>query len=221
MKWNFFATSHGKGVVDGVGGTVKRAVWRHVRSHQAHVSTPEQYSEVATQRCPNVHIKYIPKEQIDSLRGFLDKKWENVVTVPGTHQIHFVQSYGPNSVKVADTSCATEIRIAQIRRTSTDGPDSTTDDTDNANDDTERDATRVPAVVGNWIVVLYDNEEYPGEVTGVFDNDVEVNVMHKTGNAWKWPTKQDKILYGKDSIVRRVSPPKAAGHRGQFTFDDM
>ena len=24
----FFATSHGKGVVDGIGGTVKRAVWR-------------------------------------------------------------------------------------------------------------------------------------------------------------------------------------------------
>ena len=159
-------------------------------------------------------IKYIPKEEIDDSRGFLDKKWENVVTVLGTHQIHFVQSYGPNSVKVADTSCATEIRIAQIRCTSTSGPDNTTDDT-------EHDATRVPAVVGNWIVVLYDNEEYPGEVTGVFDNDVEVNVMLKTGNAWKWPTKQDKILYGKDSIVRRVSSPKAAGNRGQFTFDDM
>ena len=39
LKWNFFATSHGKGVVDGI---VKRAVWRHVRSNQAHVSTPEQ-----------------------------------------------------------------------------------------------------------------------------------------------------------------------------------
>ena len=34
LKWNFFATSHGKGVVDGIGGTVKRAVWRHVRSDQ-------------------------------------------------------------------------------------------------------------------------------------------------------------------------------------------
>ena len=24
INWNFFATSHGKGIVDGVGGTVKR-----------------------------------------------------------------------------------------------------------------------------------------------------------------------------------------------------
>ena len=50
-------------------------------------------------------------------------------------------------MKVADTSCATEIRIAQISCMSTSGPNNTIDDT-------EHDATRVPAVVGNWIVVL-------------------------------------------------------------------
>ena len=27
LQWNFFATSHGKGVVDGIGGAVKRSVW--------------------------------------------------------------------------------------------------------------------------------------------------------------------------------------------------
>ena len=43
----FFATSHGKGVVDGLGGTVKRAVWRHVRSGHAHVNNPEEYAAVA------------------------------------------------------------------------------------------------------------------------------------------------------------------------------
>ena len=28
LTWNFFATSHGKGAVDGIGGTVKQNVWR-------------------------------------------------------------------------------------------------------------------------------------------------------------------------------------------------
>ena len=27
ILWNFFATSHGKGPVDGIGGSVKRHVW--------------------------------------------------------------------------------------------------------------------------------------------------------------------------------------------------
>ena len=43
IRWNFFATSHGKGVVDGIGGTVKRAVWRHIRSDQAHVTNVKEY----------------------------------------------------------------------------------------------------------------------------------------------------------------------------------
>ena len=47
MNWNFFATSHGKGVVDGIGGTVKRAAWRHIRSNQAHVTNVKEYADVA------------------------------------------------------------------------------------------------------------------------------------------------------------------------------
>ena len=43
LTWNFFAISHEKGVVDGLGGTVKRAVWRHVRSGQVHRTTAEEY----------------------------------------------------------------------------------------------------------------------------------------------------------------------------------
>ena len=34
-SWNFFATSHGKGPVDGVGGAVKRAVRDMVRCRRA------------------------------------------------------------------------------------------------------------------------------------------------------------------------------------------
>ena len=30
IRWNYFATSHGKGAVDGIGGSVKRQVWTAV-----------------------------------------------------------------------------------------------------------------------------------------------------------------------------------------------
>lgn len=33
-EWNFFASSHSKGSVDAVGGTVKRSVWRAVKARQ-------------------------------------------------------------------------------------------------------------------------------------------------------------------------------------------
>ena len=47
IRWNFFATSHGKGVVDGIGGAVKRAVWRHIRAEKSHINTPQEYSLLA------------------------------------------------------------------------------------------------------------------------------------------------------------------------------
>ena len=60
LKWNFFATSHGKGVVDGLGGSVKRSVWRHIRSGQAHITTAEQYTSVGKERNPNVsHLNQV------------------------------------------------------------------------------------------------------------------------------------------------------------------
>ncbi len=66
LKWNFFATSHGKGAVDGLGGTVKRSVWRQMRSGNVHVCTPVKYAEVAIICNPNIHIKFISKTDIQA-----------------------------------------------------------------------------------------------------------------------------------------------------------
>jgi len=43
LQWNFFATSHGKGCVDGVGGTVKRLVWNKVKSRKVTVTGAEDF----------------------------------------------------------------------------------------------------------------------------------------------------------------------------------
>ncbi|KAJ8353675.1 hypothetical protein SKAU_G00212420 [Synaphobranchus kaupii] len=52
-EWHFFATSHGKGAVDGVGGTVKHAVSTAVISRQAalphHCSCNSTADEVRTE----------------------------------------------------------------------------------------------------------------------------------------------------------------------------
>ncbi len=110
ISWNFFATSHGKGVVDGIGGTVKRAVWRYVKAEQSHVTDPQQYAALARQLCPKVRIEYIPKEEIAKHTSFLDKKWETTKAIPGTHQVHCVQADGSDYVIVSDTTNSAESR---------------------------------------------------------------------------------------------------------------
>ena len=84
----------------------------------------------------------------------------------------------------------------------------------------EHTITSVDLCVGQWVVVNYDGEDFPGEITCCDGNDQfeEVSVMHKSGNHWKWPKTIDKILYARDDTARTINPLRATGHRGQFLF---
>ena len=71
--------------------------------------------------------------------------------------------------------------------------------------------------LGQWVVVVYDRNEYPGEVTSISDTDgVQVRSYIKVEVATK-----DMIFYDKNDIVRTINPPLAAGHCGQFIFSDL
>ena len=73
--------------------------------------------------------------------------------------------------------------------------------------------------VGQWVVVVYDINEYPRKVTSISDiNGVKINIMHRSGSGWKWPQSKDMIFYDKNDIVCIISSPVAAGHCGQFIF---
>ena len=65
------------------GGTVKRAVWRHVRSGQVHITTAEEYTKIGEQRDPKIHLQCIAKGDIDQIKPQLGAKWEGVLAVPG------------------------------------------------------------------------------------------------------------------------------------------
>ena len=47
--WNFFATSHGKGENDGIGGDVKNAVWRETLQLKVVVNNLKDFVDVAKQ----------------------------------------------------------------------------------------------------------------------------------------------------------------------------
>ena len=90
VDWSFFGTAHGKGPVDGVGGTVKRAVWRRILMRQVLVNSAKDFAEVATVACPNVHIVYVSAAEVDLVRQELDDLWkraepQNVQNIRQTH----------------------------------------------------------------------------------------------------------------------------------------
>ena len=156
--------------------------------------------------------------------------------MPMTHQTHCIKTSGKQKLMVADTSDSTKFLIVHIRKTSKEESDDEEESNEvsdkecDPEDNLQAGSPGAPSSdptqqftlkVGQWVVVNYDGLKFPGEVTTCGENDAEVSVMHRSGNAWRWPTNPDKIFYQHQNFLRQINPPKASGNRGQFTFDDI
>ena len=52
--------------------------------------------------------------------------------------------------------------------------------------------------VGQYVLVNYEDELYPGQITEMRNSD---EAMKKSGVYWKWPAEADEIFYSKDEIL--------------------
>ena len=71
ITWNFFATSHGKGPVDGM---VKRVVSREVMSGRVSVQLSQEFAIVAANKCKETKILHIGKEEIEATKLKLEEQ---------------------------------------------------------------------------------------------------------------------------------------------------
>ena len=94
----------------------------------------------------------------------------------------------------------TDFRLCLIRKSSITAPE----DLSNAQE--------ITLTVGLWVVAKYDNDENPGEITSIDDDDIEVNVMARSARAWKWPTPEDRLFYDKKDILHIINPPNVASN---------
>jgi len=76
--------------VNGIGGTVKKAVWRHVRSGNALLASAKSFCDIAAESNPKVHVAFISSASIYENMAMLDKHWETRKPIPNTHKVHFI-----------------------------------------------------------------------------------------------------------------------------------
>ena len=170
---------------------------------------PQEYADQAKKLCPNIQVEFIAKDEIDRHAPFLDTKWKGVMGVPNTHKVHCVQAVGLENVKVADVSneMETSFRMCHIRNDNTTlvaTPAATPAATSTSKHDIPVEALNLS--IGQWVLVSYEGNEFPGEVTSMDDSDIEVNVIHRSANAWKWPRPEDKnyiLLKGQSSTCHQ------------------
>ena len=62
---------------------------------------------------------------------------------------------------------------------------------------------REKIAIGNYIIVSYEEEYFPGVVTGIENNEAKVLTMQKCRCGWKWPDPNDEIYYTMDNIIKQ------------------
>ena len=90
--WNYSATSHSKGAVDGVGGTIKHLATRTIITRKAIVNNADSLLKAVQDKTKTnlaVMEEILSDMEIPSL-------WEKVNAVPGTKHIHRIE---PSRVK--------------------------------------------------------------------------------------------------------------------------
>ncbi|CAB4014894.1 Hypothetical predicted protein [Paramuricea clavata] len=206
ITWNYFATSHGKGPVDGIGGAVKRQVWMTVKTRK-HIVCDAKSFVVAAEDSSNVKVVEMATSEIEERNTSLNTKevFEDASPIPGIAAIHSIKI--DNAGKIVGRALVEE---------ETDMP-RCGDEGSNASVNEEL----CQIEVGDWYTVEYEGKIYPGEVKYVTADDIQVSVMVRAGKYWKWPTIPDEIFYQQDKFVRKLNAPVVVNSRGHFQFSDF
>ncbi len=88
----FFATSHGKGPCDGVGGTVKRLAARASlqQPYANQLQTPLELFSWAKENIPHVTFSFVGKVEIEDEARLLSARLKNSITIQGTQKAHAI-----------------------------------------------------------------------------------------------------------------------------------
>ena len=228
ITWHFFATSHGKGAVDGIGGVVKRAVSTAVNSRSHVVTDAASFLEAASTHCHNTSILSVTEADIAKFakEHDLEATWELATSVPGTLNIHHIEVL-PKSIQCLPYSGSTDISIHSFE----DGTvsheqqlpvvhidSSSLESQTGPGTVTEQDIT--PG--STYVAVIYDDKWWPGIVQNFHQQKAVITFMLPQGqNRFKWPRKQQIEEVPLCEVLAVLKTPlQPVNQRGLFSFDD-
>lgn len=118
-EWNFFATAHGKGACDGIGGTAKRAVYREslrrpLRDQILDAQTMFSYLTETFQT--KIRFVYVSSKKIEANALVLRDRFGAAVLVKGTKSFHRFTPVSLSSIMVRELSADDRGQTKQCSR---------------------------------------------------------------------------------------------------------
>jgi hypothetical protein len=105
-EWNFFASCHGKGACDGIGGTVKRAASEEnlKRSARNQMQNANDLFTFCTRKFEDINFVLYTQNDYNQLRAELSERMKDVKTISGTQQFHSYVPVNRELIKVKHSS---------------------------------------------------------------------------------------------------------------------
>lgn len=114
-EWHFFATSHGKGPCDGLGGTIKRLAARaSLTNIDNPINTPTTFYQWVKQNVKNINCEFFSTEQYNEQEKKLKERFTKAKMIPGTLGYHAFIPYQERQIKVHTTSFAADFSIKNV-----------------------------------------------------------------------------------------------------------
>ena len=96
--------------MDGIDGTIKHAVYRHILSKQVAIASPQDFAEYANKICQGISVLFVKDRDL----SYHDECRANAQYVKGTLQVHFIQR------TISGGKCFFETSAASVQLNSSD-----------------------------------------------------------------------------------------------------
>jgi hypothetical protein len=214
-EWHFTATSHGKLTCDAMSGVVKRCTRLHSMKNKDIITTPKLMYDIVAPLLPNLRFVWVSKADVQSVQAELEKRYEEIKTIPGTRKCHGFIPDGPNRLKIKKYSLSEDFvsYISDIRVEAR--------DTEAIQEDEEGPKWET----GDFIVVKLARSYQVGVVWEEVEyGEVRVQMMRKTrikGHfEWPEPEKMDFIPV-RDILLVISKPTTKNGKTYTISTDDQ
>jgi hypothetical protein len=117
LSWSFFATFHGKGVVDGIGGTVKRLVWSAILAGEI-CRSANDFIQIAKKKTNKIILVETTEDVIQNSKNTLENIFKNIKTVPETQKMHSVKVVDKNTLEFRNYSTCSQSSDSELMSSS-------------------------------------------------------------------------------------------------------
>ena len=118
LSWNFFAPGHGKGAVDGVGGTAKRAVYQRVLTQQTRVYSAKDFDDCMNNYISGISTQYVSTDEIKRIEIFLSPRWSKNKEINGITKYFSFTKHSENILSASVTANASpqNFRLIEVEK---------------------------------------------------------------------------------------------------------